>query len=818
LRVCVAGIESGWGARIGGATARDWEGRIRRLGIRAVRARLFLRAIAFLLFFFAQRSSHAEPTRGRRVLILKVDGMNADVLFRTMQRMNPETGRSELPWMTRIFGENGTVLENFYTRGISLSAPSWSQLDTGHHTVIRGNVEYDRYTGRVYDYLNFFPFYISYARLRQVDMPGVEVLDRAGIPLLLDHFPYQGSYQSFQLYQRGVRWSTLTNVLKQRFSSKALWSLIEGSGPSLDDLWAHQTEIEIDRAIEDPAVRYLDFFVGDVDHEGHATSDPAAMLSVLKVLDATCGRLWTAIQKSPEASNTVLVMVSDHGMNNRPGVISQSFSLPDLLSSPEGGAHHVITNRHEFSDFKLKGLDPLVQRVVNPSRTSFYLKDQADHYPTAWVDLDGNERASVHLRNSDWNKLHILLLELQKPELRAPVRAAAVHAVAQTIEAHRAEWEQTTNELDQEIEALQPVITTSKAQFKKHPNKFTAEEKRTGEDKAIRRLGQRVSEWERETVEYKSYIRHMRALLDLKLDPKKPFSGKIQDLVPEMSLGDNNSVYELQNYIVGSSQQGLVLNPDGDLDEQRSFIRVNYFALFARQAVRNNPQRELSARPVDFSAMRVSLNVAAQAFWLTDGAENQLLILQNANGNLALRPIRNLRQDADGHFAWDAQEWRAGLPLHLFEDAALRIPGEDDRAAWLSAWHSEHDWFEAIAETQYSNGVIGITEQFSSVGENVPGPPGLSSVLLRYERRRRELVQPDFELFASDHWNFNVRNVNAGGNHGSFLRISTHSVWMMSGAGIPVKSVKEPHDSLDFTPCMLNLAGVADAPTSFCTH
>ena len=88
-------------------------------------------------------------------------------------------------------------------------------------------------------------------------------------------------------------------------------------------------------------------------------------------------------------------------------------------------------------------------------------------------------------------------------------------------------------------------------------------------------------------------------------------------------------------------------------------------------------------------------------------------------------------------------------------------------------------------QTEYSNGVIGITEFFSPVGANVPGPPNISPVLLRYERRRRELVQPDFEIFATDHWNFNVRNFNPGGNHGSFLRISTHSVWMMEGTAYP---------------------------------
>ena len=57
--------------------------------------------------------------------------------------------------------------------------------------------------------MNFFPFYVGYARSHRVDMPGVEVLDSLGIPLLIDYFPYPATYQSFQLYQRGVRWKTL---------------------------------------------------------------------------------------------------------------------------------------------------------------------------------------------------------------------------------------------------------------------------------------------------------------------------------------------------------------------------------------------------------------------------------------------------------------------------------------------------------------------------------------------------------------------------------------------------------------------------------
>src|SRR5581483_10924457 len=107
----------------------------------------------------------------------------------------------------------------------------------------------------------------------------------------------------------------------------------------------------------------------------------------------------------------------------------------------------------------------------------------------------------------------------------------------------------------------------------------------------------------------------------------------------------------------------------------------------------------------------------------------------------------------------------------------------------------------------YSNGVIGIVEELSPAADDVPGPPGLDPTLLRYERRRRELVQPDFHIFAADHWNFNARNFNPGGNHGAFFRISTHSVWMMAGADIPMEVVQQPYDSLNFGSTVLNLLG-----------
>ncbi len=759
-----------------------------------------------LLFALLAGVTHAAPMP-RRVVILKVDGLSADLLYQTMRQTDPATGKSRLPWFSHIFAQNGTIFENFYTRGISLSAPSWSMLDTGRHAIIRGNVEYDRYTGHVYDYLNFFPFYLSYARSRAVDMPGVKVLDRAGIPLLIDAFPYAQRFQSFQLFQRGVRWPTLEHVLARRFSSKILFSMIESAGtPSLDETLSRQTEADLDQALKQPEILYGDFYTGDVDHEGHATNQPAALLDVLERLDALAGRIWTRIEASPLAANTLFVVVSDHGMNNVPGVFSQAFSLPDFFNSPQGGAHHVITNRHQLSDYKISGLNPLVQRVVTPSTASFYLNGEAARYPTAWLDLDGNERAAVHLRNSDLNKIHILLLQLSRPDLPPEIRRAAVQCVEETIGRHSEAWSETAAGLEEEMRTLQQVIDARQKIVTSQPDKWTAEQRDDGDDKTARRAADQLHDWQREHAEYTAYIAHLRALLSLQPDAARPFHRNIADFIPPMTLGDNNTVYDLQNYIAGPSVRGLVADSSGKLDEEQSFRFVDYFSLLAAQRVRNNPQPSLSPRPIDFIAMRLP-DDAGQRYWIYSSDDDQLIIHVEPAGKIVLQPVRHLLQDAAGKITSLPQPWRAGLPLHLFEDANLRIPAGADRSAWLSEPHSEREWLEAIHLCHYSNGVIGIVEELSPIAANIPGTPGIDSILLRYERRRRQLVQPDFHVFAADHWNFNVRNFNPGGNHGSFFRISTHSVWMMAGAGVPVEIVNQPYDSLNFASTVLKLLG-----------
>jgi len=297
------------------------------------------------------------------------------------------------------------------------------------------------------------------------------------------------------------------------------------------------------------------------------------------------------------------------------------------------------------------------------------------------------------------------------------------------------------------------------------------------------------------------------SLLSLNPDPLRPFREKIADLVPERALGDSNTIRDLQHYVVGLSPEGLSLDAAGRLDPERSFRYLDNFAALASHRVRNNPQPELSPKPIDFIATTLPDIGLQHAYWLYRDEAHQLVILTDSEGNIAVRPVADLHQDENGKVSWSAQSWAPGFPLHLFEDAELQLPAGSDRAPWLSAWHTEREWMDAIHKCEYSNAVIGITEELSPVGDDMPESPGVSPILLRFERRRRELVRDDFHVFAQDHWNFNARFPNPGGNHGSFFRISTHSVWMLAGAGIPARVVTEPHDSLDFASTILNLTG-----------
>jgi hypothetical protein len=399
------------------------------------------------------------------------------------------------------------------------------------------------------------------------------------------------------------------------------------------------------------------------------------------------------------------------------------------------------------------------------------------------------------------------------------------------IDKHRSDWQETATQLEAELDALsrwiesqQKIIETLKAQAGKDklPRGIAEENRRVSAqtDIAIQTV-----------VDYRKYIVVLRNLLGLSRETFDAGKLRIEDLVAPGIMGDSNSVYQLQNYVAGPSREGLVLDGNKEIDVEKSFTRINYFQLLNAQKVLNNVQPSVSNRPVDFVAVRLPRESVGDLFgsepgidedpiWLYGGDDKQALILsqKGENGEQSYRyiPVSNLRQDAGGKVVFEVEELAENFPLRYLEDKNFAIPSPD-RAAWFRGWHSEVEWLNATHKTAYSNAIIGLNEQldrhpiFDSDDKDLPADENL---IRRFRQRQRHLTEADMLVLANNHWNFDVRGFNPGGNHGSFFRVSTNSTFMIAGGrstGIPRGlGVEQPYDSLSFAPTILRLMGKID--------
>jgi hypothetical protein len=670
-------------------------------------------------------------------------------------------------------------------------------LDTGRPSVIKGNLEFDRLTLQHYDYLNVFTYFLRNTTGRKTETTGMRVLDEVRLPLLSDAYSPSERHVGLQLFARGLplalgslkRFLTLQNP-KEWFDE---WTI----GMDGESLLVELLERDLIVKLKDPRIRYVDFLIPTFDHAAHIKREPDALLHALKKIDGIVQRVWIEIEKSPFPNNTALILVSDHGMNTSPGIYSQGYNLIDLFGSAAGGGHHVVTNRPPLGAYNLKPPSPALPPVTTPSAASTYLKEQASAYPTVLLDADGNERASVYLRNSDLNILQILWQQLVKPDLSPAIRAGATQAFFAVVEKNRREWTNLLAQLQEELPALR---RSPAAQ--------------AGADES----------------KYSGYVRTLETLLLLKPENLAgPTRLRIDQIIAKNSMGRLNSIYNLQNYVVGLSSKGLVLSPDGSLDMNESFVRVNYFSLIRKLRTRNNPQKPVSSQPVDFVAVSIPVEglkrtlpddffPVENAIWLFRDEDRQTLILSRRRGNdtlLRYLPVRRLMQNETGAVSLELAPLIEKLPLELWE--SLPMPAES-RREWLQAWHTEAEWFQVIHPTTYSNALISLHEQFSFSpnlfdhrSTPLTTPLTDDDLILRFRERKRHLAQADFIVFANDHWNFNYRGFNPGGNHGAFFRSSTHSTLMFAGGEatrIPQGlEIKEAYDGLSLVPTIFTLTG-----------
>jgi len=422
------------------------------------------------------------------------------------------------------------------------------------------------------------------------------------------------------------------------------------------------------------------------------------------------------------------------------------------------------------------------------------------------MDLDGNERASIGLRNNSLNVIQILLGELMHKKLAGRVRHAALDALFETLDHVGPQWSHHAKDLAAELITLSAAIAAQQKLVDALPKSFFAADRKSGADIDAKRQLRRLDLMKADEHAYSVYLTAINRLLSLDPADFDPGKFNIEDLVPRKSLGEPNSIHDLQSYVIGVSKEGLIAQDDGSLDWSRSFRHIDYLPALMSIRVRNNVQKSVGPAPVDFIAIPKSTVLSDGAIWLYRSPDRQALIFtrRNDQGRLEIHytPVANLTEDTDGELHYDRAQWSSGFPFEIFEDPMLNIEG--DRISWLDQWHTDEEWLKAVHRTRYSNGIIGITEAL--LRDPVADP---------YLQRKRELRGADMIVFASDHWNFNVRGFNPGGNHGSFLRVSTHSVLMFSGGdetGIPKNlRIADPYDSLSLVPTVLMLMGKPDS-------
>lgn len=823
-------------------------------------------AVACSGLFFSPAVSAIPDTR---LIVLKFDGLSPQLVDRYVDRIDPKTGRSVLPWIRHLFYERGVRFGNFYTRGESLSTPSWAIIDTGRHSVVKGNYEVDRHTGEPADHLNIFYFYAEATRRRRMYPPAVEGLDAAGIPLFSDAFAAEDRETGIQLVRRGTKFIDLLNVglepvkgpLLARFGDLIV-------GVDFERAYATVTQEALITAIRDPKIHYIDFYDAIVDHRIHDDNDDETILDALRYVDRIIGKANAALVESGTADRTILAVVSDHGMTcDLNGRFSHGMNLVEALTTPELGGHNVLSRYPPHSEFSLDNSPlkpwPNIEHVTTPRAPARItpIANQA----TCVIDADGNERAHIALRQPDLNRLQMLRRALSDRSLDPTARAAVARAAERILERNRAAWTREAVEIQEELAAMTRVRKSAEAELAAVERTLKANRRDAKDESAanpgppntsprsmvnsrfqttddlqrmrelhpiIWRLGERIRF-------YEAYLTSLNVRRSLTSADALARADEIT-VFGLRDMGAPIDWKQVRRYPV--ALRGVVLDAAGELDEARSFATVDYGEALTAIRVRNVAYKDFTSQPIAYVAATVPPSEAIaplvqggrlteadasgvdRAYLIVGSPADQLLVLEKPStvGDRAYAVFPVADKDPNANTATVALQgaaWRAGLPTGLFEDPEFAIPTEA-RAAWLSSFHTDREWLQATHKTAQGLAIVGLAETlstdyraaFARHAELLQSQD--AKVLSRFDLRMRDAVYPDLLVYASPSWNFNSQDTNPGGNHGGFGRQAMQSVfWLVGGAQTRLAPgplvIADPYDGLDVVPTLMEAAGVA---------
>jgi len=469
-------------------------------------------------------------------------------------------------------------------------------------------------------------------------------------------------------------------------------------------------------------------------------------------LDDWIGEILAAVHQSERRDSTLVVLLSDHGLDFDPVRLNYSFPVNRWLREPQFGTHTVLAPVVEDTELALtvpvRGVD--FTRIYESPGSAFGpgVPQGEKGFVTAYTDNTGNPRFDAYLRNSDLNRLHLLLLETlrcrKQPELLDrifPEFTISFSAVKDWLGNEIAEAHRAAEGLSQIANSV-PTDTD-----------------------AVRRLNA-------ESVAYRRTAAALARLSSIPTDKpgwlswaRSGFS--IPKLIPKRYFGPTNSINQLKTYITGWDTP-----PQTRWREPAVYRRVDYTRVFAEtQAASANAHG--NEYPFHFFSTAVPLELLhqesdrplRQAVWLVFRS-SEAVILESSQGEILYRPVRAVF-DEDGKIKFEPSSDQSRDALGLSHLA--------------NRWMSPHLWVSHPAESsEWRLAPLILAELFRDnfkAGDPVPGRDDIQEFAREFHFEQQ---RPDFRVWTFRGWNVNSNSHTPGGSHGNFTELdarTTFAVW-----------------------------------------
>jgi hypothetical protein len=781
----------------------------------------------------------AETEAAPKLVLIKLDGLSWFVLEAAIDPSGPATDRIPSPEMFRdahdyfqsvlgrrvllpnfqtYFFQEGVRTRTMYSGTLTLSTPSWAMIDTGQPSIVKTNSDFNRFSGRLIFYLD------QVRESRDLLLKGAGKttalwqLDLLGVPILIDAFPPDRSWTAIQPYYRQRPHDQLSHMGRYlvtrgqpgRNPFSLLRRHLKGTVHDLDypekndevvAKLAARKVLERVEGRERHDVISAAFFT--IDHQIHLDADYRNILTWLIQLDSWIGEIMAAVQSSGRSRDTLVAIASDHGLDFDPVHINYAFPINRWLRDPRFGAHNTLATLVENSAHALstpiRGVD--FNRLYESHHSPYGKKAPAGEkgYVTAFTANNGNPRFDAFLRNSDLNRLHLMLMEIRRLrrdsnrlEMIYPVFSEHLDSARHWLTEEAARAEAACIALDHQVETLEA-----------DPTPYSMDSARRFREEAL---------------EYRWVLGGLNKLLSIPEDrddwlrwARSRF--KISDLIPKRFIGPPNNLEQLRHYVCGWEEEADVRWTE----QPAAFKTIDYPELVAGFRA-TSPNAYGNPYPFAFFSARLPLDQVSletdqplrQVVWLKfSQGRGEALVAESESGHLLYQPILPLTSGSSGY-------------------AARPDPASDplDYAGLAGRWLTPRQWGDETEANEYSVVPVILADLFRENYEFFLDSPHLEERLSALAPDRREEYLSalrfrfqqktcDFRVWTNPGWNVNTNAHTPGGSHGAFKPLETRTVFAVwGGSNFPLKRgglVEGTFFTYDIVPTLLNAVGKLDS-------